>query len=422
MANRPTGTDAHAELLMEGSGLKTYRQKMQAQKQQHDWEMKLLEKERRWAWNFDRVEQNRLLSRLESINKRIQEINKRNSKGQNLQTKRMPLLNHNKRMQFLQGNITHNRYNMSLQKLDKNEKNTFISRGPFLWGDMRQPDVFQDSRGVVKNQGTLGVDTKSREPTVTGSHLPSVSQNIRSKDHRVSSNCSLDNSQLANSNKLPSIKKSNHKGSSEDAKEEVKNSVKPRLVRRRSMDPKLLASLLNVDESSVEKQNQVFQRARLNSDAALRGNSEDPQEKSEETGKEKKLQRRTSIASMHMPSDLLKIGFPELGSGAQLSPGPAGTNDKDFPASTSFFPRARRNSLPFVSTMTDGKFTKLGSRKMSIGTTKSRTSSLDKLENVIEESEEHSRHSEREETMKNLMQNVMSMESSLPLSLRKKEQ
>ncbi|CAH1264379.1 Hypp2950 [Branchiostoma lanceolatum] len=416
MANRLTVTDAHSELLMEGSGLRTYRQKMQAGKRQHDWEMRLLEKERRIAWNSDRVEQNRLLSRLESINKRIQEINKRNSKGQNLQTKTTLLLDNDK---HLQGKFTREGHKMSSQKLDKNEKNTFISRGPFLStlsGDMRQPDVFQDSRGVVKNQGTLGVDTKSREPTVTGSHLPSVSQNIRSKDHRVSSNCSLDNSQLANSNKLPSIKKSNHKGSSEDAKEEVKNSVKPRLVRRRSMDPKLLASLLNVDESSVEKQNQVFQRVRLNSDAALRGNSEDPQEKSEETGKEKKLQRRTSIASMHMPSDLLKVGFPEWRS-----------NDKDLPASTSFVPRARRSSLLSVSTTTHGKFTKLcltATRRMSIGSTKSRTSSLDKLENVSEVSEEHSDRSEREETMKKLMQNVMSIDytSSWPLTLRKKAQ
>ncbi|XP_078674413.1 uncharacterized protein LOC144912719 [Branchiostoma floridae x Branchiostoma belcheri] len=371
MASVSTAADTHAEILMEGSRLKTYRQKMLAEKQQHDWEMKLLEKERRIAWNSDRVEHGRLLSRLEKINKRILEINKENSRRQNLQTGAILLLDNDTRSR---GELTHNEHKISSQKPGNNKKKTFISNRQFLSSALS---------GVNVDSG------QALQTAVPGCHLPLVSQKTTTNDRRA--NSSFGDSELVNSKNLPSIKKGNHNlGSSETSvPEEAKDSIKPRILRRKSMDPQLLASLLNVDESLVQKQNQVFQRARLNSDAALRVNCADgTPEKSEVNGRKKKFQRRASIASMHMSSDLLKIGFPELRTGAQLSR--RGAGDEDFSASRSFVSRARRSSLPSVPTTGHGKFANLGltaTRRMSVGSTpRMKTSSLDKLDNVLEES------------------------------------
>ncbi|KAI8514576.1 hypothetical protein Bbelb_071670 [Branchiostoma belcheri] len=373
MASVSTAADTHAELLMEGSGLKTYRQKMLAEKQQHDWEMKLLEKERQIAWNSDRVEHGRLLSRLEKINKRILEINKENSRRQNLQTGAILLLDNDTRSR---GDLTHNERKMSSQKPGNNKTKTFISNRQFLSSALS---------GVNVDSG------QALQTAVPGCHLPLVSQKTTTKDRRAYNDSSFGESELVNSKNLPSIKKGNHNlGSSETTvPEKAKDSIKPRIVRRKSMDPQLLASLLNVDESLVQKQNQVFQRARLNSDAALRVNCADgTPEKSEVNGRKKRFQRRASIASMHMPSDLLKIGFPELRTGAQLSR--RGASDEDFPASRSFVSRARRSSLPSVPTTDHGKFANLGltaTRRMSVGSIpRMKTSSLDKLDNVLEES------------------------------------
>ncbi|XP_066279594.1 uncharacterized protein [Branchiostoma lanceolatum] len=415
--------------------MKTYRQKILAEKQQHDWEMRLLEKERRLAWNSDRVEQSRLVSRLENIKKRVQEINKENSTKQRKQAR--TLLSDQKGL--LQGGCTKKK---SSKKSDKNEKNAVLATMPFLsstWsGGYGCPDVFQDTQCGTQKLGGLKLDpdvkTFKSSATSVPKH-PSIKQICHVPVEATKSGRFEPKNKDVSQQKLPSKNKEkrvvqNRASETTDEFEGAKVPVKPRLTRRPSMNPNILASILNVDESSVEKQNQIFQRARLNSDAALRVNADDTQENPEENEKKdkkttsSKIQRRASVASMHLSSDLLKVGFPDWKAREKMLP-ITWPNSKQSPADFSLVSRARRSSLPPVSTTNHGKFTKLGSnakRKMSIGFTKSRTSSLDKLENVIEESEEHSHHLEREETMKKLMQSVMSIDCSLSLSLRKKEQ
>ncbi|CAH1264113.1 Hypp2895 [Branchiostoma lanceolatum] len=424
MNNAFTDVDTHAVLMMEDKELKTYRQKILAEKQQHDWEMRLLEKERRLAWNSDRVEQSRLVSRLENINKRIMDINKKNLTKQRKQTR--TLLSDQKGL--LQGGCTHKK---SSKISDKNEKNAVLATMPLLsstWsGGIACPDVFLDSQCGTQTLGGLKLnpDVKPFKSTATSvPKHPSIKQMYHVPVEATKSSRFEPKNKDVSQQKLPSKNKEKRvvqNRASETTDEGAKVPVKPRLTRRLSIDPKILASLLNVDESSVQKQNQVFQRARLNSEAALRVNADDTQENPEENEKKNKkttsskIQRRASVASMHLSSDLLKVGFPDWKAREKMLTWP---NSKHSPTDFSFVSRARRSSLPPVST------TKLGStaRRMSIGSTKARTSSLDKLENVIEESEEHSHHSEREETMKKLMQSVMSIDCSLSLSLRKKEQ
>ncbi|XP_078614386.1 uncharacterized protein LOC144883665 [Branchiostoma floridae x Branchiostoma japonicum] len=376
MKNAFAEVDTHAVLLMEDKEMKTYRQKILAEKQQHDWEMRLLEKERRISWNSDRVEKNRLLSRLQKINKRILEINKANSGKQKQPATQL--------QGGCEGIVT------SPKKADENEKNAAMAKMPFLsstWpGGMGY--LYQDSRGVAQKQ---------KHQNASPHELPS--KNEKKRDHR--------------------------RPSKTDNNKDKKEPVKPNLARRPSMDPKVLASLLSVDESSVQKQNQVFQRARLNSDAALRANA-DTQENPEENNKKtsaKTFQRRATVASMHLSSDLLKVGFPDWKAREEMLPMTWSTT-KPSPGGFSAFSRGRRSSLPSLSPANHGKFTKPGStatRRKSIGSTKLKTSSLNKLENVIEESEEHLHHSERDETMRNLIQSVMAIDYRLPLLLRKKE-
>ncbi|XP_078621376.1 uncharacterized protein LOC144887813 [Branchiostoma floridae x Branchiostoma japonicum] len=378
--------DTHAVLLMEEKEMKTYRQKLLAEKQQHDLQMNLLEKERRIAWNSDRVEQNRLLSRLENINKRILAINKENSRKLRQQTR-----------------LPERARKTSQKKLDENEKNATVTNLPFLsstWpGGMGYLDVFQDLHGVTQKQGGLKLDPdtkpfRSRATSVpehpfiqqTLYHIP-VTSRLDKSPHKISSK---------------SKEKGDHRRPSKTTDENTKEPVKPRLARRQSMDPKLLASLLNVDESAVQKQNQIFQRARLNSDAALRVSADrDMQENPEEGRKDKKkipikIQRRASVESMHLSSDLLKVGFPDWKAREQMLPmSVTWPNPNKSPTGPSAASRARRSSLPSLSTGTLSNLsTKPGStstRRTSIGATKLRTSSLDRLENVIEESEEHLR-------------------------------
>ncbi|CAH1271183.1 CATSPERB [Branchiostoma lanceolatum] len=421
MDNVFADVDTHAVLSMEDKELKTYRQKIMAEKQQHDWEMRLLEKERRLAWNSDRVEQSRLISRMENINKRIQEINKENSRKQRqamrtlLSDPKLPL----------QGECTDKK---SSKKSDKNENITALAGMPFLsstWlGGMGYQDVFQDSQGGTQKQGGLKLDLDAKpfkSPATSIPEHPSIQQ---TRYHipvvaETSSRLEAKNKD-ASPQKLPSKNKTKHvvhKRATETTDEEVKAvPVKPRLPRRQSMDPKLLASILNVDEYSVQKQNQVFQRARLNSDVALRiiaaETQENPEGNEKKTTNKKassKLQRRASVESMHMSSDLLKIGFPDWKARERMFP-ITWPNTKQSPTGCSFVSRERRNSLPSVSSTTHGKFTKLGStaprRKRIVSTLNMKTTSLDKLENVVEESEEHSHKLEREATMKNLIQNA----------------
>ncbi|CAH1264112.1 Hypp2894 [Branchiostoma lanceolatum] len=433
MNNTVADVDTHAMLTMEDRELKTYRQKILAEKQQHDWEMRLLDKERRLAWNSDRVEQSRLVSRLENINKRVQEINKENSTKQRKQAR--TLLSDQKG--FLQGGCTKKK---SSKQSDKNEKNAVLATMPVLsstWsGGNGCPDVFQDLQCGTQTLRSLKLDPDVKpfkSPATSVPKHPSIEQMYHVPVEAKRSSRLEPRNKDVSQQKLPSKneeKRVVQHRASETADEGAKVPVKPRLTRRPSMDPKLLATLLNVDESSVQKQNQIFQRARLSSDAALRVNADDTQENPEENEKKNKkttsskIQRRASVASMHLSSDLLKVGFPDWKAREKMLP-ITWPNSKQSPADFSFVSRARRSSLPPVSTRNHGKFTKLGSTaktKMSIGFTKSRTSSLDTLENVIEESEEHSHHSEREETMTKLIQSVMSIDSSLSLSLRKKEQ
>ncbi|CAH1271188.1 Hypp4596 [Branchiostoma lanceolatum] len=433
MDNVFANVDTHAVLSMEDKELKTYRQKIMAEKQQHDWEMRLLEKERRLAWNSDRVEQSRLVSRLENINKRIQEINQENSRKQRqamrtlLSDPKLPL----------QGECTHKK---SSKKSDKNETITVLAGMPFLsstWpGGTEYLDVFQDSQGGAQKQGGIKLDPDAKpfkSPATSIPEHPSIQQTRYHIPVVAEKSSPLEaKNKDASSQKLPSKNKTKHvvqKRATETTDEDAKEPVKPRLPRRQSMDPKLLASILNVDEYSVQKQNQVFQRARLNSDAALRIIADDTQKNPE--GNEKKttnkkasskLQRRASVESMHMSSDLLKIGFPDWKARERMFP-ITWPNTKQSPTGCSSVSRDRRNSLPSVSSTNHGKFTKLGStatrRKRIVSTPNMKTTSLDKLEHVIEESEEHSHKLEREATMKNLIQSVMSINRTFPL--RKKE-
>eukprot|EP00058_Branchiostoma_floridae_P007083 XP_002592571.1 hypothetical protein BRAFLDRAFT_68893 [Branchiostoma floridae] len=224
---------------------------------------------------------------------------------------------------------------------------------------------------------------------------------------------------------FPSKTKKNrdHKRPSKSTNEENnKEPIKPRLVRRPKIDAKVLASLLDVDESFVEKQDQVFQRARLKADAALRavlpeGTQENAEENEQKKKKKKKtsakIQRRASVTSTNLSTDLLNVGFPSLNAREQTW-----RNINQSPAGTSAISRARRSSLPSLSTTNHGKFMSSGStatRRASMGSTKLGTSSLDKLEYVIEENEEHLQHSEQDDTISNLIQSV------LPLSRRKKQ-
>ncbi|KAI8514572.1 hypothetical protein Bbelb_071630 [Branchiostoma belcheri] len=396
MSNRFADVDTHAVLLMEDKEMKTYRQKMLAEKQQHDWEMKLLEKERRIAWNSDRAEETRLLSRLENINKRIVQINKENSRKQREQTRAM-LSAKNRLLQV--------RYTKSSQNSEENEKNAVLARKPFLsssWpGGMGYLDMFQDSHSGALKQGGLKLDPdakpfKSQATSIPGHpsiqqtlyHIPVMSEKPGHVQPRNTA---------APPQKSKNKKKRDHKLHSETNDEDTKEPVKPRLVRRASMDPKVLAALLNVDESLVQKQNQVFQRARLNSDAALRVNADDAQEQTDENEKSNKktpckIQRRASVTSMHLSSDLLKVGFPDWKAREEMLPITCPNTQQSPPTGFSFVSQARRSSLPSLSTAHHGMHAKLGStatRKVS----KSKTSSLDKLENVIEESEENLHHS-----------------------------
>eukprot|EP00058_Branchiostoma_floridae_P007086 XP_002592574.1 hypothetical protein BRAFLDRAFT_68896 [Branchiostoma floridae] len=391
--------------------MKTYRQKMPGEKQQHVLETHLLENERRVAWNSDRLEQSRLLPRLENIDKRILDINnKENSRQQLRQT--TPL----------QGGHTRT---SSPKKLNGKEKNAGVAKMQFLsstWpGGNVYPDVCQYSHGVTQKQGCLKLDPDTKPFKSRATSLPEHPFIQRTLYHIpviCEGNSDVKPTKIASPHKFPSKAKKNrdHKRPLKSTDEENnKEPVKPRLVRRPRMDAKVLASLLNVDESSVEKQDQVFQRARLKADAALRVNGDDTQENAEENEQKNKktsakIQRRASVASMRLSSDLLKVGFPALKAGKQTRP-----NTKQFPASSSSISRVRRSSLPSLSTTNHGKFMTPGStdtRRASIGSTNFRTSSLDKLENVIEENEENL---ERDDTISNLIQSV------LPLSRRKKQ-
>ncbi|XP_035677570.1 uncharacterized protein LOC118416546 [Branchiostoma floridae] len=386
---------------------------MPGEKQQHVLEMHLLENERRVAWKSDRLEQSRLLPRLQNIDKRLLDINnKENSRKRVQQT--TPL----------QGGYTRTALP---KKSNEKEENAAISKMSSTWtGDIQYPDVFQDSHGVTQKQGGIKLDPDTKPFKSRATSLPEHPFIQRTLYHipvrsKGSSRLEPKDKDVSPHIKLPSKTKKNrdHKRSSKSTDEESsKGPVKPRLVRRPRMDAKVLASLLNVDESSVEKQDQVFQTARLKADAALRVLADDTQENAGENEQKNKktsakIQRRASVASMHMSSDLLKVGFPALKAVKQTWP-----NTKQLPASSSSFSRVRRSSLPSLSTTNHGKFLAPGStatRRASIGSTNFRTSSLDKLENVIEENEENLHNSERDDTISNLIQSV------LPLSRRKKQ-
>eukprot|EP00058_Branchiostoma_floridae_P007084 XP_002592572.1 hypothetical protein BRAFLDRAFT_68894 [Branchiostoma floridae] len=405
--------DTHAMLLMEDKEMKTYRQKMLGDKQQHGREMHLLDKERRIAWNSDRGEQNRLLSRLENINKRILEINNKENSRKHVQ-----------QTTPLQGYTL----TASPKKSNGMEKNAGVAKMQFLsstWPGVNvYPDVFQDSHGVTQKQVGIKLDPdtsnsfKNRATSLldhpltqrTYYHIPVISKgssHLEPKDKDASPHIKLPSKTKKNRDrKRPSI--------STDG-ENNKEKVKPRLVRRPRMDAKVLASLLSVDESVVQTQDQVFKRTRLKANAALRVLADDSQENGEDNEKKNKtttakIQRRASVASIHLSSDLLKVGFPALKVREQTWP-----NTNQSPANSSANSRARRSSLPSLSTTNHGKIMSPGStvtRRASIGSTSFRTSSLDKLENVIEENEENL---ERDDTISNLIQSV------LPLSRRKKQ-
>ncbi|XP_035678042.1 uncharacterized protein LOC118416876 [Branchiostoma floridae] len=400
--------ETHAVHTMEDKDMKTYRQKMLGDKQQHGLEMHLLENERRIAWNSDRGEQSNLLPRLENINKRILDINNKENLRQQVQPT-TPL-----QKGYLR--------TTSSKKSKEREKNAAIG--------IIYPDVYQDPHGVTQKQGSIKLDSKTKPFKSRATSLPEHPFIQRTLYHipvKCEGNSDLEPTKdnVISLHKLPSKnkKKHDHKRHSKSTNEENnKERVKPRLVRRPRMDAKVLASLLNVDESSVEKQDQVFQRARLKAGAALRvvlaGDTQENADGNEQKKKTKKktsakIQRRTSVASTNLSTDLLKVGFPALNAGEQTW-----RNTYLSPASSSANSRARRSSLPSLSTTNYGSFMSPGStatsptRRASIGSTKFTTSSLDKLENVIEENEENS---ERDDTISNLIQSV------LPLSRRKKQ-
>ncbi|XP_035667345.1 uncharacterized protein LOC118410006 [Branchiostoma floridae] len=217
--------DKHAVLLMEDKEMKTYRQKLLAEKQQHDLQMNLLEKERRIAWNSDRAEQNRLLSRLENINKRILAINKENSRKL--------------RQQSALSGCAHK---TSPMNFDENEKNATITKLPFLsssWpGGMGYLDEFLDSQGVTQKQGGLKLDTKPFKSRATSvPEHPFIQQTLYHIPVISGGTSRLDKSPHKMSSK--SKEKGDHRRPSKTTEEDTKEPVKPRLARRQSMDPKL---------------------------------------------------------------------------------------------------------------------------------------------------------------------------------------